>query len=314
MRETCRLPTTPQNHTPRSQPQCAKHAACRPRHSARPTVTRPFRIQPRPSRTLSTSFLHPPTSFPRRRESACPCETTAFRFLPNRHPQQEPMPNPPSTEIDTMRQDSAEYNENSCPRGHAHARARHSRHGGRRWVVQRPRGRGAPPRHSRTLSTSFPHPPTSFPRRRESARPCDATGVPFLSQSPRAARADTKLAVDGNRHNATEFYEPQRKLVPAREASLCCASPAQCVRPALKPVIPILNPVRPVPTHVIPVPTTSFPHPPTSVPHPPTSFPRRRESPRPQQSGRIARSRPSPSSIDQRTEPVRRAFEIWNRS
>ena len=46
------------------------------------------------------------------------------------------------TGIDTMRQDAAERNENSC----AHARERD------------------------VFSTSFPHPPSSFPRRRES--PC----------------------------------------------------------------------------------------------------------------------------------------------
>ena len=62
------------------------------------------------------SFPHPPTSFPRRRESPCPREATAFRFLPNRRPQQEPTPNPPSTEIDTMRQSSTNHNGNSCPR------------------------------------------------------------------------------------------------------------------------------------------------------------------------------------------------------
>ena len=64
--------------------------------------------------------------------------------------------------------------------------------------------------------TSFVHPPTSFPRRRESARPRETTAFRLLSQSPRGARADTKLAVDGNRHNATEFSRVQRKLVPAR--------------------------------------------------------------------------------------------------
>ncbi len=167
-----------------------------------------------------------------------------------------------STQCDRMQQSTTKTRARAC----AHARARHSRHGGRRWVVRRPRARGVPPRpsrtpprHSRTLSTSFPHPPTSFPRRRESACPRETTAFRLLSQSPRGARADTKPAVDGNRHNATEFYEPQRKLVPARARE---AFPTWCTTLGRSK-------------------TARERRPSTSFPHPPTSFPRRRESLRP---------------------------------
>ena len=55
--------------------------------------------------------------------------------------------------------------------------------------------------------TSFPHSPTSFPRRRESPPLC-----------PNSRRDSPPPAVDRNRHNETEFDEPQQKLVPARDA------------------------------------------------------------------------------------------------
>ena len=63
---------------------------------------------------------------------------------------------------------------------------------------------------------SFPHSPSSFPRRRESPRPCEATAFRFLSQSPRRARTGGKLAVAGNRQDATGYSRAQRKLVRAR--------------------------------------------------------------------------------------------------
>ena len=323
-------------HSPSSFP--------RRRESAPPTITRPSRTHPRHSCTPPRHSRTLSTSFPRRRESPCPCEATAFRFLPQ-SPRAAGASDKPAA--DGNRHNATGYNraQRKLVPARARTRARCSQHGGRRWVVQRPR--------ERRPSSSFPHPvyvipakagicapargngiplPSPIaarsksrhqtPRRRKStqcdriqqsttktrARACahtrEATAFRFLPQSPPAARSDTKPAVDGNRHNATEFYEPQRKLVPAREASPCCASPAQRVRPALKPVIPILNPVRPAlkpviralkpviralnlvipaPTHVIPAkagipvpaPAAKRTHrpdlPPSSVRHRPTN-------------------------------------------
>ncbi len=70
-----------------------------------------------------------------------------------------------------------------------------------------PHARNVPtPNHLSRRPSARPHPPTSFPRRRESTP---------LRPNP---RRDGPPAVDGNRHNPTESDEPQRKLVPAREA------------------------------------------------------------------------------------------------
>ena len=169
----------------------------------------------------------------------------------------------------------------------------------------RTRARHFPPRHSRSLSTSFPHPPSSFlhspssfPRRRESPRPGEATAFRFLSQSPRGARTGGKLDVDGNRHNATGCSRVQRKLVRAR---------ARGIFPHVIPA-PCLRHSHTHPRHSREAfPPTSFPLPVYVIPTLLPSFPRRRESPRLQRIGAPSpRSAAPVSTINHRTEPMRR--------
>ena len=107
-----------------------------------------------------------------------------------------------------------------------------------------PRPRILPPSASqvnetRTLPPSFPHPPTSFPRRRESGRGND--GVSAVSSTPSSPH------------------------ICARNLTHCAPARARDASHS-----PRLRHSR---TH-----TRHIPHPPTSFPHPPTSFPRRRES------------------------------------
>ena len=105
----------------------------------------------------------------------------------------------PSTEIDTIRQSPTNHNENSCPRV-THARVRGNGHPPSRHSHTHSRHSRTHPRHSRT------HPRHS----REGGNPPRCVQLPKDSTLP---------AVDGNRHNPTESDEPQRKLVPAREAT-----------------------------------------------------------------------------------------------
>ena len=111
------------------------------------------------------------------------------------------------------------------PTRHSHTYSRHSR---------------TQPRHSPTQPRHIPHPPTSFPRRRESKHPCialDRTEPTYYHRTMTTQRnhvpgrhlairnpqsAMPQLAVDRNRHNATESDEPQRKLVLARASYRTC--------------------------------------------------------------------------------------------
>ena len=104
----------------------------------------------------------------------------------------------PSTEIDTIRQSPTNHNENSCPRV-THARVR---------------GNGPLPSRMTTLSHVIPAPTHVIPAPTH-VIPAKAGIHPAASNCRRTAPPD----VDRNRHNTTEFDEPQRKLVPAREAT-----------------------------------------------------------------------------------------------
>ena len=233
--------TTPQNHTPRSQPQCAKHSRTPSRHScthvipAKAGIRAPDRHPSVPhsrrhSCTRLPSFPHPPTSFPRRRESARPREATAFRFLSQ---------SPPAARadaklaVDGNRHNATEFYEPQRKLVPARTRARRSQHGGRRWVVQRPRERCVPSRHSRTLSTSFPHPPSSFPRRRESARPCDATAFRSLPNR----RVQQEPAATHRRRKSTQCDRIQQSTTKTR------------ARARGVPLLRVSSPMRPSRTH-----------------------------------------------------------------
>ena len=206
------------------------------------------------------SFPHSPSSFPRRRESPRPCEATAFRFL-----SQSPRGARTGGKLAV---DGNRHNATGCSRAQrklVRARARgiflhiipkstisnasldvdgnrNNPTGCSRAQRKLVRARTRERRFFNVIPTLLP----SFPRRRESPRPCEATAFRFLSQSPRGARTGGKLAVDGNRHNATGCSRAQRKLVRARARGVFPhVIPAPCLRHSHTHVIP-------TPTHVIP--------------------------------------------------------------
>ena len=211
-----------------------------------PIVTRHSAPQSSPViPALSTSFPHPPTSFPRRRESPrCVHTPEATALLP------------PSTEIDTMRQSSTKHNENSCPPAPARTRQRHSVGFLPAWIAA-----GSSQRIGLYV---IPALSTSFPRRRESPR---------CVHTPEAtALLPPSTEIDTMRQSSTKHNENSCPPAPARTrqrhsvgflpAWIAAGSSQRIglyVIPAPTHVIPTPTHVIPAPTHVIPAPTHVIP-------------------------------------------------------
>ena len=134
-------------------------------------------------------------------------------------------PNPPSTEIDTIRQSPTKHNENSCPRV-AHTRARGNGFPAPNHVIPVPshvipakagifRAPHLTKQNSRTiLNINLIRPRPNHNPRSQSCNP--QSSIPnHQSSIPNHQSSIPQPAVDGNRQNTTECHKMQRNLVRA---------------------------------------------------------------------------------------------------
>ena len=157
--------------------------------NTQPAPRRHSHIHRRPFLHPSTSFPHPSTSFPRRRESIDGhiCQTCKLPTAPLRAPNPPPSSYPQSPAHPKRRhQTHRQQNAAKCDRMRQNATKTRAR------PPAPPRARQrrssflsaqiAPRRLGHAPLPSFPHPPTSFPRRRES------TAWTYRLESPSPSR------------------------------------------------------------------------------------------------------------------------------